>query len=211
MTTAPKTKKHRHSQSKPSLYTLHVELIGIRPSIWRRIQIDGRVRLHVLHEVLQAAMGWNGSHLHKFLIRNLHYGIPDPELDEIGWVMHDEKKYRLNQLLDVNDTCDYLYDFGDSWFHRITVESIEDIDADSAGANYALITDGQRACPPENCGSLGNYLQMLEVLEDAPYSDESKALREWAGFDFDPERYDRQAANAAISRMIWNGWIRIDR
>jgi hypothetical protein len=46
-------------------------------------------------------------------------------------------------------------------------------------------------------------------LENAPYGEETKATREWAGLDFDPERFDRQAANNAIDRLLWNGWIKI--
>jgi len=34
-------------------------------------------------------------------------------------------------------------------------------------------------------------------------------IREWAGLDFDPDRFDRHAANAAIDRMLWNGWIKV--
>ena len=42
-----------------------------------------------------------------------------------------------------------------------------------------------------------------------PYGDKTKAFQEWAGLDFDPERFDRQAVNATISRMLWNRWIKI--
>jgi hypothetical protein len=122
MATATKTKKHRSSQSTPDHYTIRVELLGIRPTIWRRIHLDGRTRLDALHHILQAAMGWSDSHLHKFEIRDKHYGVPDPEFTDPGWEVLDEKKYRLNQLLAEGDSCTYLYDFGDGWQHRITVE-----------------------------------------------------------------------------------------
>jgi len=49
----------------------------------------------------------------------------------------------------------------------------------------------------------------MSLLEDNPYSEEAKEMREWAGLDFDPERFDRKAANAALDRMLWNGWIKI--
>ncbi|MBU2787704.1 plasmid pRiA4b ORF-3 family protein [Acidithiobacillus sp. VAN18-1] len=42
---------------KPApFYTLHVELEGIAPPIWRRIVIDGNKTLADLHKVLEA--GW---------------------------------------------------------------------------------------------------------------------------------------------------------
>jgi hypothetical protein len=209
MAPTPPKKKHRSSQSTPSHYTLHVELLDMQPAIWRRIHIDGRARLDALHHVLQAAMGWSDSHLHQFEINNKRYGIPDPEYADPDSEMHDEKKYRLNQLLGVGATCDYLYDFGDSWHHRITVETIEDLANPNQSAGDAWIESGERACPPEDVGSTRGYQEMLDILENAPYGDEAKRLREWAGVDFDPERFDRQAANTAISRMLWNGWIKL--
>ena len=205
----PPKKKRGASQSSPSHYTLHVKLMDIKPAIWRRIHVDGRVRLDALHHILQAAMGWSDAHLHEFEIRDKHYGIPDPEYPEME--MLDEKKYRLNQLLDVGDTCVYLYDFGDSWQHGITVESIEDIDDLNVGAGNAWIETGERACPPEDAGGSGGYQEMLNTLENETYSEEAKQLREWAGLDFDPALFDRLAANTAISRMLWNGWIKIGK
>ena len=146
-TTTPK-KPHRSSQSSPTHYTLLVELEETSPTIWRRIHIDGRARLDAFHHVLQAAMGWSDSHLHEFEIRDRKYGTPDPEfLDEDHPVLI-EKKFRLNQVLGEGDNCTYLYDFGDSWAHRITVESIEDLDEKRAQSRTVWVEAGARACPP---------------------------------------------------------------
>lgn len=207
-TTTPK-KPHRRSQSSPTHYTLLVELVETSPSIWRRIHIDGRARLDSLHHVLQAAMGWSDSHLHEFEIREQRYGIPDPVYADEDRPVFTEKKFRLNQLLGEGDTCQYMYDFGDSWQHRITVESIEDLDEESARSRNVWVEAGARACPPEDVGGVGQYQDFLESLENDPYGEETKQTREWAGLDFDPERFDRQAANNAIDRMLWNGWIKI--
>ena len=73
---------------------------------------------------------------------------------------------------------------------------------------YPVCVGGERACPPEDCGGVGGFQDFLEKLEDEPYSDESKDLREWAGLDYDPARFDRQAANAAIKRLLWNRWLK---
>ena len=203
------SKKKQRSQSSPSLYTLRVELIDIHPVIWRRIHVDGRVRLGALHHILQAAMGWSDAHLHQFEIRDKHYGVPDPEYDDLDCEMLDEKKSRLNQLLDVGDTGIYLYDFGDSWQHSLTVESIKDIGDRDPGVRGAWIEDGERACPPEDAGGAGQFQDFLELLENDPYGEETKRIQEWAGLDYDPARFDRLAANNAIARMLWNGWIKI--
>ena len=206
--TAPK-KRHSSSQSSPTHYTVLVELVDSKPRIWRRIHIDGRARLDAFHHVLQAAMGWSDAHLHEFEIRDKFYGTPDPDFADEDRPVFVEKKFRLNQLLAEGDTALYLYDFGDSWSHRITVESIEDLDERSAQSHLIWVEAGARACPPEDAGGIGQYQDFLEGLENDPYGEETKETIEWAGLDFDPERFDRKAANNAIDRMLWNGWIKI--
>jgi hypothetical protein len=50
------------------IYTLRVELEGIEPLIWRRLQVPTSITLPRLHSVLQVVMGWTDSHLHSFRI-----------------------------------------------------------------------------------------------------------------------------------------------
>lgn len=209
MASTPPKKPHRSSQSAPTHFTVLVELIDTKPTIWRRVHIDGRARLDALHHVVQAAMGWSDSHLHVFHIGDKHYGTPDPEYEELDHEVLNEKKFRLNQLLATGDSFTYLYDFGDSWSHRITVESIKESEGAHGGARLVWIEAGQRACPLEDVGGVMHYQEFLDSLENDPYGDETKRIREWAGLDFDPERFDRRTANNAIDRMLWNGWIKI--
>ena len=54
----------------------------VQPLVQRRVQVPGEVSLAVLHEVVQAAVGWTNSHLHEFEIAGRRYGIPDPDWDD---------------------------------------------------------------------------------------------------------------------------------
>ena len=47
---------------------LLVNLMHIEPLIWRRILVPHGITLAQLHKVIQAAMGWENSHLHEFRI-----------------------------------------------------------------------------------------------------------------------------------------------
>lgn len=47
----------------------------------------------------------------------------------------------------------------------------------------------------------------METIAQRPLDDEGRRLLRWAGEDFDPERFDRHAANAALLRMAWNEWV----
>ena len=201
-------KKHKSSLSKPCLITLRIELVGTTPLVWRRITLDGRSSSANLHHVIQAAMGWHDAHLHQFRINNRYIGVPDPESDAPEWHTEDERKVFLNRVLTDDAVFTYLYDFGDGWEHRLLVEEYDDSDDLRFGDGDAWVDAGERACPPEDCGGVGGFQDFLEKLEDEPYSDESKELREWAGLDYDPAGFDRQAANAAIKRLLWNRWLK---
>ena len=201
-------KKHKSSLSKPCLITLRIELVGTTPLVWRRITLDGRSSFANLHHVIQAAMGWHDAHLHQFRINNRYIGVPDPESDAPDWHTEDERKVFLNRVLTDETVFTYLYDFGDGWEHKLIVEEYDDSDDLRFGDGDAWVDAGERACPPEDCGGVGGFQDFLEKLEDEPYSDESKELREWAGLDYDPAGFDRQAANAAIKRLLWNRWLK---
>lgn len=201
MSEAPK-KRHSSSQSAPCLYTLRIELHPneLQPPVWRRLVVDGRVSLAKLHHYLQAAMGWSDAHTHEFEIRGRLYGpVGTSEI-----VREDERKARLNSLLSSEDPCLYRYDEGDDWEHVITVEAFQQVDHDPDGV--AWVIDGARACPPEDVGGIHGYHDFLETLLTRPHGKEAEELRLWAGGEFDPELFDRRAANAAIQRMVWNRW-----
>jgi hypothetical protein len=61
------------------IYQLKVTLDGIKPPIWRRIQVRGDISLFKLHNIIQAVMGWEDYHLHRFMVGADHYTIPSPE------------------------------------------------------------------------------------------------------------------------------------
>lgn len=202
-------KPRTSTKAAPSVFTLRVELAESVPTIWRQIEIDSRATLEVLHHVLQAAMGWTDSHLHEFEIACKRYA--KPEDDEYGDFPDtlDEALFTLNDLFKKGKTYKYLYDFGDSWTHKITLETITPSSRSICDVGSAWIADGQRACPPEDCGGIWTYQEALKDFAGAPDETEALEFRAWVGMDFDPERFDRKAANAAIARMFWNHWIMI--
>jgi Plasmid pRiA4b ORF-3-like protein len=63
-----------------------------------------------------------------------------------------------------------------------------------------LVLAGARAFPPEDSGGVWGYQRLIEALSD-PADPEHDEYREWAGEDFDPERFDREAANERLRRL----------
>lgn len=191
-----------------SLFTLKVELVDTTPLIWRRIVISGHASFALLHHVIQAAMGWHDAHLHEFRVGDQSIGVPDPEYDNPDRPTAIEKNVRLNRLLANGSLFTYLYDFGDGWEHRLSVEQVRDCDDRYGDGLIAGVEGGERACPPEDAGGVDQYQAFLERWEHDPYGEQTEEVRTWAGLDFDPSRFDRPAATAAIDRLLWNRWVK---
>ncbi|MFI9384341.1 hypothetical protein [Kutzneria sp. NPDC052558] len=129
----------------PPVYQLKVSLRRVRPSVWRRVEVDGDIRLGDLHVVIQAVMGWGGDHLHQFTINGKQFSDGSYDLD-IG----DEWRVDLADVLPrPGATADYLYDFGDSWLHAIKVEAIHDAEPDVV---YPRCVGGKGTRPGEDGG-----------------------------------------------------------
>jgi len=62
-----------------SVHQLKVTLRQVKPAMWRRIIVDSDLTLGELSDVLEAAMGWLGGHLHQFNVDKTVYGTPDPD------------------------------------------------------------------------------------------------------------------------------------
>ena len=59
--------------------TIRIELAHTDPPIWREVEAPTSITLKVLHEVVQAAMGWASTHLWEFRIGRQRFGL---KLDE---------------------------------------------------------------------------------------------------------------------------------
>jgi hypothetical protein len=66
------------------IYQIKVTLLGTSPPIWRRLLAPADLTLAQLHDVLQAAMGWEDGHMHEFSIGQRRFGRPDPEDQLMG-------------------------------------------------------------------------------------------------------------------------------
>jgi len=178
-----------------SIYRIKVTLKGLKPPIWRRIEVSDRITLAKLHSVLQVVMGWTNSHLHHFRIGKIYYGEPDPDF---GGDTVNEKSVKLSQLpLREKRKFIYEYDFGDSWEHEILIEKILPA---SEGEKAPVCLKGSRACPPEDIGGVWGYAEFLKAVDD-PQHPEHEDMMEWIGGQFDPEAFDLDEVNQYLKKI----------
>lgn len=187
------------TDSEHAVYQIKVTLDGIRPAIWRRLLVPASIALEGLHDVLQVAFGWSDSHLHEFEARGVHYGQPDSEL-EMERV--DERRIALEEVLrKPKETMNYEYDFGDSWMHKVVLETVL---ANRESQDTLSCIAGERAAPPEDCGGPWRYAELLNALSD-PSNTEHAEMLEWIGDDFDPEHFELAEVNKVLAAMKRRG------
>lgn len=119
-------------------------------------------------------------------------------------IIIDERRVQMHKALNRISHFGYLYDFGDSWQHTITVERISPPPEHPRGC--AFIEAGERAGPPEDAGGSHSYQEFPDQFAKNPKQEEVREFLSWAGEDFNPNQFDRHAANAALLRMAWNQW-----
>lgn len=176
-------------------YQVKITLQGSKPSIWRRVLIPSDLSLPDFHKVIQTTMGWTNSHLHQF-VKNRTYYSPEME-DEVLWGEKEDdeldySKYKVSDLLrKTKDKVMYEYDFGDDWEHVIVLEKIID---ESMDIKDVTCLAGENSCPPEDCGGLWGYYNMLEILKD-PDHEEYEEYTDWLGDEFDPTYFDIEEVN----------------
>jgi hypothetical protein len=175
------------------LYLLHVQLADIEPPIWRRLAVPGPRTLHALHGILQAAMPWQDYHLYQFEIGGTRYEDPNP--DDRDSSVPDPRAFTLDQLdLVQGSRFQYTYDFGDDWLHDLTVEGVVPLPQDVL---LPVCLGGAGACPPEDCGGVGGYEELVVALR-RPQSAAAREYREWLGRVYDPEELDLAAINVRL-------------
>jgi len=191
-----------------SSHILKVTLAHIRPPISRTIRVPSDFTLADLHDALQLAFGWQDSHLHEFRIGDERYGRPDPEL-EMECI--DEATVTLDDVLPRRGARgEYIYDFGDYWTHKVTVEKRE-AEAPARGSSRSLrkpmstaplaCLEAKRACPPEDCGGPYGYQELLEALAD-PEHEQHGELTEWIGGAFDAEHVSLAEINRRLAALV---------
>jgi pRiA4b ORF-3-like protein len=66
-----------------SIARIRIELNGIDPTIWRRVEVPLTTSLKGLHDVIQAVMPFENRHLFLFNVGDKRYGLPDREWDHV--------------------------------------------------------------------------------------------------------------------------------
>ncbi len=177
--------------------TLRIELCFTEPLIWREVTIPVSITLKTLHDIVQAAMGWMDSHLWTFTIDHAEYGLPSGDDDWRDSPLINARTAALPDILKPRKTkIQYLYDFGDSWEHALTITSRR---MGEEGQSYPCYVGGEQNAPIDDCGGIPGFYESLHILAD-PKHREYEETRSWFG-EYDPAIIDKRRIEAGLKAI----------
>ncbi len=176
-------------ERRAQIYQFRVELMDVKPKVWRQIQIRGDQTFWGLHVAIQDAMGWWDCHLHVFRLQNpndkteVNIGIPDPDdtYPDAPEVLVGWEEYISDYFDSTNTVASYTYDFGDNWEHSVKLEKIFPAEP---RRKYPKCVGGAMRCPPEDVGGSWGYGDFLDAINDPDHPRHAE-LKEWIGGAFD--------------------------
>lgn len=190
-------------------YTLRITLNGIKPAIWRKIEVPSNITLRHLGDLIVDMMGWGGYHLNQFCKGNdyymPHYQRESSGEDDFTWTCnnYDQEEFTIADLLERKaSTVSFEYDFGDSWEHDVRLSSIDEYGEDET--RCINFVSGKCACPPDDCGGVWGYQDLIEILEKRKarkrLSAEDRRRLEWVGWDadYDPGELDLEECRRIV-------------
>ena len=185
---------------------LKVTLDNVKPAVVRRIEVPLAIVLSNLHLVIQAVMPWWNYHLYEFRVREVRWGLADPEFDWPGSPrVLPATKSTLADLIGATGakSFKYLYDFGDGWEHTVRIEKVIEPEP---GVSYPRFIDAKGRCPPEDVGGPPGYEEYLSAIADPGHENHKDMIR-WRGPGFDPSTVDVPDIEQALAKLA-RKWAR---
>lgn len=182
---------------KPSevALVLGLTVVGCAPRIWRKMIVKESMWLARLHDSIQVAFDWFDYQTHTFTLDDMRLGNP---VRRDGLVIEDDRNATLADIeLGKRGGMVYDYHFGEGWRVDIRVEAVRPV---VKGEVYPRCLAGERAGPPEDCGGVEAYHDMLACIQE-PNTDLGREWLEWLGPKHDMERCDLEAINKAIRKF----------
>ncbi len=191
---------HEGQGAKPKaaperIFTLRLHVVGAMPQIWRRLAVRDTMWLSRLHDCIQVLFDWFDYQTHAFSIDDLRFGNP-LKRDEL--TIEDDRDIMLADLdLEHRERFTYGYHFGEGWQLEIKVEKSG---PPQKGTYYPCCLAGERAGPPEDCGGMEAFHDMLACINE-PDTELGREWLEWLGPDYRADTCDLDKLNKALKKL----------
>jgi hypothetical protein len=175
-------------------YHVRIKLNNTDLKIWREVKVPSNITLQTLAELLLEVMGWMLEHMYQFRFKGVCYSMKE-YIEDSAFPCNDVDlaTVTLSDVLTEKGVRMKLeYDFGDSWEHDVWVKGIREYDKGEK-PSITFVT-GHGECPPEDCGGVWGYADLLELTRKKKLTAEERESLEWYQMDeeseFDPDYCD---------------------
>lgn len=179
---------------------LHIQLEQLSdPAVWRCVTVPSEFTFYQLHNIIQAAFGWEYNHPFEFQATTpdgkLCIGDPSDRAESNAEVKSAEEVQLGDLFKTAGYSMVYVYDFESNWVHRIMLEKI--------GPKLGTTADclaGEGVCPPEDCGGVEGYQHLKQALADQQHPDHQRSRDRlglerqevWDAAKFDPNEVRKE-------------------
>jgi hypothetical protein len=188
---------------------LKITLDETKPAIWRRVQVEKQTTFFELHHIIQIAFGWKNYHLYEFTVDGHKLGAPEDYMTNVPLLEEgviDAREITLDSLVvQLSESFKYQYDFGDNWKHEIVVEKFL---PKSNRIRYPKCTAGKLNCPPEDCGGIPGFYNLLNIISNRKHPEHRETFI-WLGGKYKPELFEKELVNKELASLdeCINNWL----
>ena len=175
---------------------LRIKLNRTDLKIWRELKVPSNITLEALAKVLLDVMGWEHEHLYQFVVNNEFYELENKDDIFAAFSLvkkHDITQYTISDVLqEKGKRIKFEYDFGDDWQHDLWIKGEREYAPDEKPTITCL--KGQGACPPEDCGGVWGYVELLELRNKKRLTRDEKDRLECYDMltSFNPDEFDKE-------------------
>lgn len=190
-------------------YHMRIKLNDAPVPVWREVKVPSNITMELFAYVIQDVMGWEHEHLYQFRDKETYYrnkaqiALND---DMFGFYRNRTLVSEEHSIAEVfrnkGQRIKFEYDFGDSWEHDVWMKSVNEYTPEHQPGFYVL--KGQGACPPEDCGGVWGYCDLLEINKKKQKTSDEKERLKWYDISrkFDENLFDINYARELLND-IW--------
>lgn len=188
------------------------------PTVTRRVIVPERISLADLHVVIQYTMGWQDYHLYQFstdqdstCYTNNSEGIEEYEYYErnppavpdqweqmiLAQPQRSAEMVSVRHLFANGKALNYVYDFGDNWELRITLEKV----MENYQGPFPYCVAGGEAGPPEDVGGTGGFMDFLEAWHNPAHPEHSEMIIWGSSMGF-TGRFEQERINLFLKHKL---------
>lgn len=196
-------------------FLVRIKLKNAPVDVWRELVVPSNISLEMLAYVLLDAMGWEHEHLYQYEGKdnNIYLNAIQIKMQEEDFMFfggrasyNDSEKVSLEMVLQPKSgRIKFEYDFGDSWVHELWVK--KDRVYEEGEEPVVKLLKAKGACPPEDCGGVWGYEDLLYLNQKKSKTSEEKERLAWYGIcsGFDPDDSELEFLQEDVDEL----WKRI--